>query len=90
VTLPRVVTEVKPEYTGAALQARIQGTVWLTAVVLTNGDVGDVTVAKSLDEEHGLDEEAVMAMRQWKFTPATKDGKAVPVELTVEMTFTLK
>ena len=36
-TLPRVVTEVKPEYTAAAMQARIQGTIWMTAVVLANG-----------------------------------------------------
>ena len=90
VTLPQVVKEVKPQYTARAMQAKIQGTVWLTVVILTNGDVGDVTVAKSLDAEHGLDDEAVKAARQWKFKPGTKDGKPVPVEVTVEMTFTLK
>jgi hypothetical protein len=29
-------------------------------------------------------------MKQWEFKPGTKDGKAVPVEVAVEMTFTLK
>ena len=90
VTLPRVVREVKPEYTPAAMQAKIQGTVWLTAVVLASGDVGDVAVVKSLDTEHGLDQQAVDATRQWKFEPGTKEGKPVSVEVTIEMTFTLK
>jgi TonB family protein len=90
VTLPRVVTEVKPEYTAAAMQARIQGTVWLTVVVLASGEVGDVTVAKSLDAEHGLDQQAVDATRQWRFEPGTMKGQPVPVEITIEMTFTLK
>jgi TonB family protein len=90
VTLPRVVREVKPEYTPAAMRARIQGTVWLTTIVLANGDVGDVTVAKSLDAEHGLDQQAIDATRQWKFEPGTREGKPVSVEVTIEMTFTLK
>jgi TonB family protein len=90
VTLPRVVREVKPQYTPAAMRARIQGTVWLTAIVLANGDVGDVTVAKSLDAEHGLDQQAIDATRQWKFEPGTREGKPVVVEVTIEMTFTLK
>ena len=90
ITLPRVVREVKPVYTAAAMQARIQGTVWMTAVVLTSGDVSEVVVIKSLVQEHGLDEQAVDAVRQWKFEPGTKEGQPVPVEVTIEMTFTLK
>ena len=89
-TLPVVVTEVLPKYTGAAMQARIEGSVWMTIVVLANGRVGDVTVIKSLDQEHGLDQQAVSAARQWTFTPGTKDGQAVNVEVTLEMTFTLR
>ena len=90
VTLPRVVKEVKPVYTAAAMQAKIQGTVWMTVVVLSSGNVGDVAVVESLDTEHGLDRQAVDATRQWKFEPGTKAGKPVPVEVTIEMTFTLK
>jgi TonB family protein len=90
VTLPRVVREVKPVYTAAAMQAKIQGTVWMTAVVLENGDVGEVAVVKSLDQEYGLDQQAIDATRQWKFEPGTREGKPVPVEITIEMTFTLK
>ncbi len=90
VTLPRVITEVKPEYTGAAMQQQIHGTVWLLIVVTDTGDVGEVEVSQSLDKEYGLDDEAVKAARQWKFEPGKKDGKPVPVQVTLEMTFTLK
>jgi TonB family protein len=84
------VREVKPKYTKAAMDAKIQGAVWLEAVVLEDGTVGAVRVTKSLDTEHGLDVEAVNAMKQWTFKPGTKDGKAVPVQIDVEMTFRLK
>jgi TonB family protein len=90
VTLPEVVREMKPHYTPQAMKAKIQGTVWLTVIVLDTGNVGDVTVSKALDAEHGLDEEAVRAARQWVFKPGTRDGKPVNVEVTIEMTFTLK
>jgi protein TonB len=82
--------EVKPQYTQEALAARIEGTVWLEAVVLSDGTVGDVFVVRSLDSVLGLDRQAVTAMKQWEFKPGTKDGKAVAVRVEVEMTFTLK
>lgn len=90
VTLPRVVKEVKPVYTSAAMQQKIQGSVWLQIVVTEKGDVGDVEVTGSLDKEYGLDEQAVKAAREWKFEPGQKDGKPVPVAVTLELTFTLK
>jgi TonB family protein len=90
IVVPRVISDVKPTYTAGAMQAKIQGTVLLAAVVLANGDVGEVTVTQSLDTEHGLDQQAIDAVRQWKFEPGTKDGKPVAVEVVIEMTFTLK
>jgi protein TonB len=90
VTSPRVVKEVKPEYTEEAKKARIQGTVVVEAVVKTDGTVGDVKVTRSLDTEYGLDAQAVKAARQWLFEPGKKDGKAVPVRVAIELTFTLK
>ena len=89
-SLPVVVREVKPSYTREAMQQMIQGSVWLRVVVTEKGDVGEVTVTKSLDKEHGLDEEAIKAARQWTFKPAEKDGKPVAVFVTLELTFTLK
>jgi TonB family protein len=84
------VTEVKPQYTPEAMEARIQGTVRLEAVVLDTGEVGDVEVTESLDTVYGLDDEAVRAIRQWRFEPGTKDGKPVAVRIEVEMSFKLK
>ena len=89
-TSPRVLREVKPQYTDEAKAARIEGLVAMDVVVLENGTVGDVTVTRSLDAVHGLDEQAVKAMKQWTFDPGRRDGKAVPVLVSVEMTFTLK
>jgi len=90
VTLPVPVREVKPVYTAAAMDARIEGKVVLDIVVLDDGKVGDVTVTESLDKEYGLDTQAVEATKQWLFKPGTKDGKAVAVRVAMEMRFTLK
>ena len=90
VTSPVLVKDVKPQYTQAAREARIQGNVTLDAIVLADGTVGEVTVTKSLDKEYGLDDQAVKAMKQWEFKPGTKDGKPVAVRVSVEMSFTLK
>ena len=90
VTLPVPVRSVKPGYTAAAMDARIEGKVVLDVVVLDDGKVGEVTVTESLDKEYGLDTQAVEATRQWLFKPGTKDGKPVAVRVAMEMTFTLK
>jgi TonB family protein len=87
---PRLVSEVKPNYTREAMDAHIQGSVRLEAVVLTTGEIGDVEVTQSLDTVYGLDDEAVKAIRQWRFEPGTKDGKPVAVRVEVEMSFKLK
>lgn len=90
VSLPVPTREAKADYTPAAMQRGIQGSVFMEVVVLATGDVGDVTITQSLDKEYGLDEAAVAAMKLWKFEPAKKDGKPVAVEVTIEMSFRLK
>ena len=90
VSLPRVSKEVKAEYTNEAKAQRIEGNVGMNVVVLADGSVGDVTVARSLDSVYGLDANAVKAMKQWQFKPGMKDGKAVAVRVDVEIRFTLK
>jgi len=90
VSLPTVLKEVTPAYTSEAIRNRIQGSVLLAAVVLSDGTVGKVGVLRSLDTTFGLDAQAVLATRQWVFNPGMKDGAAVAVRVTVEMTFTLR
>lgn len=89
VTAPRLLREVKPNYTGDALRARIQGVVSMECVIEPDGTVGPVRVIRSLDTAFGLDEEAIRTVKQWRFEPGKKDGTPVRVVITVEMSFTL-
>jgi len=85
VTAPKIVSSVEPEFSAGARAARYQGLCGLALIVADNGTPYDIRVARPLG--FGLDEKAVEAVKQWKFAPATKDGKAVPVSLNVEIQF---
>jgi TonB family protein len=89
VTAPVLVQETKPNYTGEAMRARIQGLVELECVVQTDGSVGPVRVTRSLDAMYGLDEQATRTLKQWRFRPGMKDGTPVPVVVAVQMSYTL-
>jgi TonB family protein len=90
VMMPRVLLEVKPSYTAEAMRAKIQGVVMVEAVVMPDGGVGQVQVVRSLDPTFGLDQEAIKAVRKWRFAPGTRFGQAVPVIVEIELTFTLR
>jgi protein TonB len=75
VTPPRLIKDAKPSYTGDAMRAQIKGVVVLEAIVERDGKVGEVRVKQSLDREYGLDEEAVKAVKRWRFVPGMKDGR---------------
>jgi TonB family protein len=90
VSLPRLRHEEKPKYTGAAIGAKLEGTVMVECVVETDGTVGSVKVLRSLDDRYGLDDEAIYAARRWRFEPGTREGVPVPVVITIELKFSLK
>jgi protein TonB len=90
VLLPKLLRDVKPQYTADAMRAKVQGTVIVECVVLPDGSVGKVEVIKSLDSAFGLDQEAIKAAKQWKFVPGTRFGEPVAVLVTIELTFTLR
>jgi periplasmic protein TonB len=92
VTAPRLIAEVKPGYTVNAMRAKIQGSVEMDAVVRPDGSVepGSVRITRSLDSTYGLDEQAIRAVRQWRFRPGTLKGQPVAVRVSVELTFTLR
>jgi protein TonB len=90
VTSPVLIRETKPNYTGEAMRARIQGLVKLEAIVMPDGSVGDVRVVHSLDQQFGLDKEAIKTLRQWRFKPGMRLGQPVPVLILVEISFTLR
>ena len=89
VTTPRLIAQTKPKYTTEALSQKIQGSVWLELVVTRNGQVEQVRVVRSLDPG-GLDNQAVAAVRQWRFEPGRLAGTPVDVQVTVVMDFSIQ
>jgi TonB family protein len=90
IELPRLLREVKPQYTADAMRAKIQGTAVLDCVVTAEGTVGECQIVRSLDSSFGLDQKAVEAAKQWRFVPGKRLGQPVPVLVTIELTFTLR
>jgi periplasmic protein TonB len=90
VVSPRLVYEVRPNYTSEAMRAKIQGIVTMEAVVNPDGSVGAVQITRSLDQTFGLDQEAIRTVKKWRFAPGTRQGQAVAVLVEIEMTFTLR
>jgi periplasmic protein TonB len=76
VSWPKLVREIKPNYTPEAMRAQIEGLVELEIVVLPDGSVGTVNIKRSLDSRFGLDSEAIKAVRLWRFDPSRRGGKA--------------
>ncbi len=87
---PQVLSQASPAYTPAAMAQKIAGRVVLEAVIGTDGRVEESRIVRSLDSEYGLDQEALAAVDQWTFTPATVDGLAVPMIVQIEMEFTIR
>jgi TonB family protein len=90
ITAPVPVVTPHPEYTASAMRAKIQGTVRVRCVVRPDGVCADVTVVRSLDRTYGLDDEAVRAIRDWRFRPALRAGTPVATRIDFEMRFALR
>ena len=86
---PKLIREFKPRYTPDAMRAKIQGDVKVEIVILQDGTVGQARVIESLDTITGLDEEALIAVRRWTFTPARLNDAIVPVRVQVHLNFRL-
>ncbi len=87
ITPPEPTERREPEYTDAARDAQIQGTVVFSVVVDRKGFLRDIEVMSPLG--FGLDETAIEALKSWRFRPATKDGEPVNVEAIIEVNFRL-
>ena len=84
---PRKTVDVAPIYPALARMTHVDGVVILEAVIDARGTVEAVRVLRSIQL---LDQAAVDAVRQWRFTPALLNGEAVPVVMTVTVKFTLQ
>jgi TonB family protein len=89
VTSPTLLLQVKPTYTTEALHAKIQGSVLLEVVVQSDGTPRDIRVIRSLDPR-GLDQQAVLAVEQWRFGPGRLNGLPVDVLITIVLDFNIR
>jgi TonB family protein len=89
VTVPRVRSESKvaPVYPEQARAARVDGSVFLTALIRRDGSVGSVDVLREDPSGYGFAESAVRAARQWRYEPATLDGQPVDVRFVITVDF---
>jgi protein TonB len=87
VMAPRAIYDPEPEYSEEARRIKYQGTVVLALVVDLEGHARDIHVARSLGM--GLDEKAIEAVKKWRFSPGSKDGSPVAMQVNVEVTFRL-
>lgn len=85
VTPPEPLHKVDPAYPATYVHDRIEGVVVLYGVIHSDGSVGNVRVLEGFDPV--LDESARVALAQWRFRPATRNGVPVDVEVVVRVPF---
>jgi TonB family protein len=84
---PTKIQDVRPVYPPDAMANGIAGVVILEALIDTEGNVESAKVLRSIPM---LDQAALDAVKQWKFTPTLLNGVPVPVLMTVTVNFTLQ
>jgi protein TonB len=84
---PALLKRVEPIYPDIAVLAKVTGTVILEATVATDGSVQSVTVLRSVKF---LDQPAIDAVKQWRYSPLVLNGLPTPFVLTVTLTFSIK
>lgn len=88
VTPVHIIYKKAPVYPPDAKKNPVDGAVVLEATILTDGTPENVRVVKSLREDY--DQSAVDAVRQWKFTPAMKDGVPVETDMHIQIHYSIK
>ena len=83
---PALVERVEPEYPPLAVRAQVQGVVILEAIVDRDGRVEDVRVLRSIPL---LDQAALAAVQQWRYSPLLLNGTPERFVLTVTVSFSL-
>jgi TonB family protein len=96
VTPPRVIYQVQPQFSKEARKSKINGMTLVSLTVDQQGNPINVHIGRSIadavDKKHRkaaltLDENALEAVKTYRFAPATFEGKPVAVELNVEVNF---
>jgi periplasmic protein TonB len=85
VSAPGPVRKVDPKYPPTLIKEHVEGEVVLYAVIRSDGSVDSIQLVRGIDEQ--LDANAMQALSQWKFRPATKQGAPVDLEAIVHIPF---
>jgi len=83
----RLIRRIEPAYPELAKRARVQGRVILQVNVDEEGNVSDIKVSSG---HPLLNDAAINAVKQWKYSPTLLNGEPVPVYATVTVIFNLK
>src|ERR1035437_9534324 len=86
-TDPVLLWKAEPEYSDEARKAKLQGSVIMRVEIDARGQVQNIAVSQGLGL--GLDDRAIEAVRQWKFRAGTRNGKPVPTNALIQVTFRL-
>ena len=84
VSPPRVTKQVNPNYK-TARGVKLEGAITVVLVVSSKGVPRDVRVAKGLDKD--VDQSAIDAVREWRFSPARKNDQPIAVRISLEIDF---
>jgi len=84
IVAPKLIRSVAPNYPSAARQAGISGSVVINAQLDKSGNVASMKIVSGPPT---LQAAAMIALKQWKYQPATLDGNAIAAEITVTIKF---
>ena len=87
---PQATKIVKPETTTLARSRKVSGTVLVRVLVDENGRAVEATVYRDTTPKVGLGDTSLSAVKQWEWTPATKDGVKVKTWIVVPIPFVIK
>jgi len=89
---PKVISSVAPKYPTGKVFKGVQSGVWVAFVVSETGIVAEARhlVDEAMPADPALVESALAAVRQWKFSPATIEGRPMKFILCVPVLFELR
>lgn len=77
--------KVTPDYPHTAGRDRIKGSARISAILLSDGSIDDLVVLSAPDKDLAV--AALMAVRQWRYSPALLDGKQVEVKMNIDIKY---
>lgn len=91
VEAPIFTQRVKPKFPERAAKIKLQGYVILEAILRKDGGIDDIKVLRTLGKgKFGFEDEAITALKQWKFLPGKVNGQPADVRMTLKIDFILQ